>query len=169
MIDTHRIDEYLTLAQQSLDESEGPNRAYWINRLEEEHTNLQAAFEWLIEQSDVERGLRLAYLLQELWFEEHHTSEARDLFSRLLAMPNTSVPPTIRAQALDLAGAFALAQNDFTEARSLTGQAVEICRGLDDEASLGSRLAHLAHIERYAGEYSAQEHSIRKRSRSFSR
>ncbi|MEM7125567.1 MAG: tetratricopeptide repeat protein [Chloroflexota bacterium] len=156
-VDSKTVDGYMDLAQQSLDESEGPNRAYWINRLEEEHVNLQKVFDWLIEQGDAERSLRLAYLLQELWFEEHHTSEARDLLAKLLAMPNSSVQPAIRAQSLDLAGAFALAQDDFAKARSLTGRAVEICRGLEDKSMLGSRLVHLGHIERYAGNYEAAQ------------
>ena len=70
--------------------------------------NFRAALKWLIERGEAERGLRLADLLQELWFEEQHTSEGRAWFATLLAMSQAAARTTQRAQALDLAGAYAL-------------------------------------------------------------
>lgn len=148
---------YLNFGEQSLAEAFGPDRAMWIGRLEDEHVNLQTVFKWLIKQGDAERGLRLAYLLQELWFEDRHTGEARILFDTLLALPTATAHTRSRAQYLDLAGAFALNQNDYDEARSLKQEGLAICRELNDRAVLGSSLVHLGHVERYAGEYSAAQ------------
>lgn len=148
-------DYYLELAKQSLEQTFGPERTLWINRLEQEYINLQAVFKWLIERGDAEGGLRLAYLLQELWFEDYHTSEARILFATLLALPAASARTSARARYLDLAGAFALSQNDYAEARSLKQEGVTICRELKDSVGLGSVLIHLGHVELYAGDFLA--------------
>lgn len=150
---SHLVDYYSRLAEQSLEEAFGPERAMWINRLEQEHINLQPVFKWLVERGEAERGLRLAYLLQELWFEDHHTSEARILFDTLLALPAALARTRTHAQYLDLAGAFALGQNDYAEARSLKQEGVAICRELEDSAALGSSLIHLGHVELYAGDF----------------
>lgn len=152
------VDYYLRLAEQSLEGAFGPERALWINRLEQEHPNLQPVFTWLVEQGEAERGLRLAYLLQELWWEEHHTSEARIVLATFLALPEASAQTKTRAQCLDLAGGFALAQTDFAEARSFNREAVAIYRELGDKNDLAYALLHLAHVERYEGEYLTAQH-----------
>ncbi len=149
------VDYYLGLARRSLDEAFGPERAMWMNRLEQEHINLQSVFEWLVKRGEAERGLRLAYLLQELWFEDQHTGEARTLFAALLALPAAAARTSARARYLDLAGAFALNQNNYAEARSLKQEGVGICRELGDSSALGSSLIHLGHVELYAGEFPA--------------
>lgn len=146
------VDYYLGLAGRSLEEAFGPERALWMDRLEQELVNLRPVFEWLLKRADADRGLRLAYLLQELWFEDRHTSEARALFAELLALPAASARTSARAQYLDLAGAFALGQDDYDAARSLKAEGVAICRELDDQAALGSALIHLGHVEYYAGD-----------------
>ena len=135
---------------------EGSGLAHW-ERLEQEHVNLQALLKWLIERGDAERGLELAYRLQEHWFENHHTGEGRTLFAALLANPAASARTDARARYLDLAGAFVLSQNDFAEARSLKKEGVAICRQLEDDAALGRSLVHLGHVELYAGDFSAAQ------------
>src|SRR6266540_2964632 len=77
---------YATLAEQVLQEAFGPQRATWMRRLEREHSNIQASLTWLVACGDAERGLQLAYLLQELWFEEAYTSEGRSWFATLLGL-----------------------------------------------------------------------------------
>lgn len=144
------VDYYTRLAEQSLNEAFGPNRAQWMTLLEQEHINLRPIFAWLISRHEAERGLRLAFLLQELWFEEHHTSESRELFKTLLSLPEASARTRERARYLDLAGAFALAESDYEEARTLKEEGIAICRELEAEMLLGSSLLHLGHVERYA-------------------
>lgn len=141
---------YTSLAEQVLQEAFGPERATWMRRLEREHANLQATLSWLVARADAERGLRLAYLLQELWFEEAHTSEGRTWFATLLALPRAGVPPTLRAQSLDLAGALALNQGDYTAARVLKEEGLAILRAGSDTARLGSALLHLGHLIGFA-------------------
>ena len=140
------------LAGQALEAAFGPQRAAWMQRLEREHTNFSAALEWLVARGDAERGLRLADLLQELWFEEQHTSEGRAWFAALLDLPQAVARTTQRAMALDLAGAYALNQGDYAVARALKEEGVEILRELGDTERLGYVLLHLGHLAGYAQE-----------------
>jgi non-specific serine/threonine protein kinase len=140
------------LAGQALQEAFGPQRAAWMQRLEHEHTNLRATLEWLVARGDAERGLQLAYLFQELWFEEQHTSEGRAWFATLLALPQAAARTTQRAQALDLAGAYALNQGDYVAARALKEEGVAILRELGNRERLGYSLLHLGHLVGYAQE-----------------
>jgi tetratricopeptide (TPR) repeat protein len=138
------------LAERMLQEAFGPQRTAWMQRLEHEHANLQAALKWLVAHGDAERGLHLAYLLQELWFEEDHTTEGRAWFATLLALPQAAAHTTQRAQALDLAGAYALNQGDYAAARALKEEGLAILRELGDSVPLGYALLHLGHLVGYA-------------------
>jgi tetratricopeptide (TPR) repeat protein len=140
------------LAERALQAAFSPQRAVWMERLEHEHANLHAALGWLVARGDAERGLRLADLLQELWFEPHHTSEGRAWFAALLALPQAVAHTVQRARALDLAGAYALNQADYTAARALKEEALAIFRELGDPAPLGLALLHLGHLVGYAQE-----------------
>jgi tetratricopeptide (TPR) repeat protein len=140
------------LAERALSEAFGPQRAAWMQRLEREHANFRAALEWLVARGDAERGLRLADRLQELWFEEQHTSEGRAWFATLLALPQAAAHTTQRAQALDLAGAYALNQGDYAAARALKEEGIAILRELGDTERLGYSLLHLGHLAGYAQE-----------------
>jgi non-specific serine/threonine protein kinase len=60
---SHLVDYYSRLAEQSLEEAFGPERAMWINRLEQEHINLQPVFKWLVERGEAERADIICYAL----------------------------------------------------------------------------------------------------------
>ena len=147
---------YSVLAEHVLQNAFGPERASWLHRLEREHMNLRAILSWLVEHGEAEQGLRLAYLLQELWFEERHTHEGRQWLAGLLALPQAAAPTPLRAQALDLAGALALNDGDYATARSLKEEGLTIIQQLGDPARLGYALLHLGHVVGYAqGDYPA--------------
>lgn len=141
---------YSALAEQVLQEAFGPQRLVWMERLEREHANLHALLSWLVAHNDAERGLQLAYLLQELWFEETHTSEGRAWFGTLLALPQAATRTILRAQALDFAGALALNQGDYGSARELKAEGLSILRDLGDPVRLSYGLLHMGHLVGYA-------------------
>jgi tetratricopeptide (TPR) repeat protein len=143
---------YTTLAEQMLDQAFGPQRSTWMQRLEQEHANIGAILNWVVAQGHAEHGLQLAYLLQELWFEEDYTSEGRSWFTSLLALPQAAARTSLRAQALDLAGALALNQGDYAIARALKQEGLAIFRELGDQVRVGYALLHLGHLVGYAQE-----------------
>jgi len=141
---------YLELAEQMLNESFGENRAQWIHRIEAELPKIRSVFAWLKEQGDMNQGLRLAYFLQELWFEEQHTEEGLGLIQDFLVMGDVDEPSSLHARALDLAGAFSLSLSNFELARSLKSKGIVILRKLDSPGQLGYALLHLGHLVGYA-------------------
>jgi predicted ATPase len=104
---------YLELAEQMLNEAFGEGRRLWIHRVEAELPQIRRIFAWLKEQGDVERGLRLAYLLQEIWFEDQYTKEGLRIIQEFLSMADVNEPSSLQAISLDLAGALALGLNNF--------------------------------------------------------
>lgn len=58
---------YVTLAEQTRRKMFGPGRRAWLDRLEQEHHDLEAALYWLADSGQVEQGLRLAVGLREFW------------------------------------------------------------------------------------------------------
>lgn len=141
---------YVSLAEQLLEAATGPQRATSMRRLEREYANLHAILDWVVTQGDAESGLRLAFLLQELWFEDRHTSDGRLVFAKLLALPQSSHHTALRAQVLDLAGALALHQDDYATASVLKKEAIALLRGLGDVARLGYVLNHHAYVVGFA-------------------
>ena len=140
------VSYYISLAERMLEEAFGDLRTVWMQRLEEEHANLHAVLDELVKRGDTERGLQLAYLWQELWFEESHTSEGREWFARLLAQSHPTGSDWLRARVLDLAGALALNQGDYSAARSLQEEGLSILRRAGEPTSIAYALMHLGHL-----------------------
>ena len=76
-----------------------------FDRLEQDHDNLRAALQWLIEQSDAERALQLAFALTGLWGMRGYLTEGRDRLARALALPEAQAGADTRASAPQCGGA----------------------------------------------------------------
>lgn len=151
-----RTTHYLALAEQMLDEAFGEERALWIRRVEAELPHIREVLAWLAEAGDAARGLRLTYLLQELWFEEPYTGEGLATMERFLALAGAGDRPSLQAACLDLAGALALSLNRPQRAAALKEEAIAILRALDEPGQLGYALLHHGHLLGYGqGDYGA--------------
>src|SRR5260370_32475136 len=51
-------DYYLRLSEDAEVEIGGPQQAAWLERLEREHDNLRAAFQWSLEQAGEEKAMQ---------------------------------------------------------------------------------------------------------------
>lgn len=136
------------LAGQVQEHAFGPERAVWMQRLLDQQARCIEALDWLYRQGQAGRGLELCLLLEELWFEDAYTSLGRQWFERFLALP---APPdraalALRAQALDLAGALAINQEDYSSATHLKEEGLAILRQLDDPVTTAFALIHLGHL-----------------------
>lgn len=155
-----RLETACAMAETSLKEAFGEQRITWITRLEAEHHNLVQLLQELLERGAAESGLRLTSLLQELWFEPQHTAEGLDWLRCFLALPAAQTRTTLRASALDLAGAYALNLGDYREAQRLKAEALDIFRECGTPVEVAYVLFHLGHLSGFVrGEYStAREH-----------
>lgn len=134
------------LAQASMQAAFGEQRATWMSRLEAEHDQLTGLLQELWEQKDAESGLRLAIMLQELWFETEHSAEGLYWLKRFLELPAAQARTATRASGLDLAAACALNLGQYSEARRLNEEALGIFRECGTPVEIAYTLFHLGHL-----------------------
>ena len=118
-----------------------------------------------------ENGLRLAWALWRFWDMHGHYSEGRQWLGRALARTQSgaagedgasvragSVASGIsatRAKALNGAGALAVSQGDYVEARALHGESLAISRQLGDQQGIANALHNLGNVALNQGDYAA--------------
>ncbi len=141
---------YLDLARQMLDEAFGDERQQWISRMVSELPQIRRVFAGLKAQSDLEKGLELAYYMQELWFEDQYTEEGFSILQDFLDMQPGQESSVMRAMGLDLAGALAINLDKLELAHSLKEQAITIFWKSGNQRQLGYALLHYGHLVGHA-------------------
>ena len=139
---THRHAlHFLTLAEEAEQHVTADDRA-WIDRLEDEHDNISAAFDHFQAVSDGESMQRLVGTMDRFWFRRGYATEGRQ--RAVVALSADDRPTAARASAL-IAAAFLGAVDDQ---RAAAGEALDIYRALGDRR--GVALAEMTIGEAYA-------------------
>jgi len=132
---------FLPLAEQAEHYVRGPQLPTYLDQLETEHDNLRAALEWSLAQADhSEACLRLAGALFSFWDQRGYRGEGRTWLARALANPTAPSAGAARAKVLYGAGCLAHAEGDYTAARTLLEEGVDLWRALGSAGLIG--LAH---------------------------
>jgi len=127
--------------------------ARMLDRLEDEHDNLRAALDHLTVSGDADRASGLAFALWRFWQMRGHISEGRARVDRILALPQWPDEPTrAKLRALEAAGGLAYWAGDMLAAGVHYGAAVEIARGVDDDAELANAMYNLFFARRPAND-----------------
>jgi predicted ATPase/DNA-binding CsgD family transcriptional regulator len=156
---------YTRLAEQAEPELTGPHQGVWIERLDAEHANFQAALEWRLtcgqpalvatgEASTVcelssliadrsgtaaEQGLRLSGALALFWSVRRYLSEGRAWLDRALAAdPDASL--SLRAKALWALGGLAALADDFGTAMGAGKESLALYQELGDSGGMARAL-----------------------------
>src|SRR5215210_2494128 len=136
----------------------------WLGRMETEHDNLRAALEWLTEQGEPERGMRLAAALFRFWWFRGHLAEGRAELEALLDLrPVVAVRDEVRAKALHALGIHRYADDtleDWAMVCSRLQESLEIYRKLGDEPHAAAVLQNLGRVRAALGEWSAAQSSL---------
>ncbi|HET9256028.1 MAG TPA: AAA family ATPase, partial [Pseudonocardiaceae bacterium] len=133
----HR-DYFLALAERAEPELVLANGVAWLNRLERERDNLQAAARWCDATGACEPFLRLVTALT-LFYEWHsHLQAGGRWFAQALARDEG--PSSLRARALWGAAHVALYGGDFEAALRYAPRALEMAEALGDEWAMGRAL-----------------------------
>lgn len=111
--------------------------AYWMARLDREHSNLRAAMEFgLTEPGEAEAALRLAVTLPErYWSGSGRLGEGRRWLER--ALVQVSTPTAACARAYLINSHLATWQGDTATATRLLDEGEELAQRLDASAELG--------------------------------
>ena len=114
----------------------------WLNRLDADHDNFRTALTWAMETAP-EKGLHLAERLSEFWRLRGYWLEAREWYTRILALPANSSPTALRAQALGEAANRTFSRGDRTQVKAMLEESLAIWRKLGEKQGLAKALDDL--------------------------
>ncbi len=136
-------DTYAAFAEIAIPALAGPDHRTWIQRLNADHNNCQAALDWAISHQHTELATRLAGALWGYWLERGYYREGRRFLEMVLHLTGSSKRTAGRATLLMGFGALCRTQGDMDAARSALEEAVSICRELNDELMLATAVERL--------------------------
>ncbi len=134
------------LAERAGPELSGPDQHRWVERLETELGNIRAALDWLIRQDDVAGALGLANAISWFWTIPGRFHEARDLFHRLIAMPNAEQVPGELASALYTAADLGNWLNNLEEAAAYYERSLALYRIAGDWGNVAVTLRGIGSV-----------------------
>jgi non-specific serine/threonine protein kinase len=147
---THR-DWYARLAEQAEAEMLEARQESVFERLEAEHDNLRAAIGWSLEHQEAETAAQIGSSIRLFWLLRGYMSEGRSWLERALA--GFSEQTAVRAQALNAAAILASLQDDYTTARTLAQESLQLSRELALSKQTGYALYILGRLARIEGNY----------------
>ena len=147
---------YLSLAEEAELELGGPQQAARLEQLEQEHDNLRAALQWMIEQAgkddagqrtvnEGEMALRLGGALRSFWVVHGHISEGRHFLERALAA-SQGIEASVLAKALSVTAYLAFIQSDHERTEPLGKQSLALYRELEDQPGIAFALSLLGSV-----------------------
>lgn len=123
---------FLRLARDAEAGLRGPEQYVWLNRLEQEHTNIPAAITWAPEVGEMALLREAAPTLGQFWVRRGYWGQAREKLGELLERPEAEWQPLQRARTLYPEAYAAYLQGDYGYARTRFHESLELFRGLGD-------------------------------------
>jgi predicted ATPase/transcriptional regulator with XRE-family HTH domain len=130
------------LAEQAAPQLTGPDQDEWLDRLEAEHPNLQAALRSAPPPNAI--GVRLALALWRFWYTRGYLADGRRWLEAAIAVGVDSNAD--RASALDAAGMLAWRQGDYEQALAWHAESLVLRRDLGDRHGVASSLENLGMV-----------------------
>jgi predicted ATPase/nucleoside phosphorylase len=144
---------FIRLVEEAEPELVGANQSKWLDRLEVERGNLQAALQWSSDTGDVDIGLRLASIPWRFWEVNGPLSEGRRWLNELLArVPKHGLSDDVLANGLYAAGVLAHIQNDCGAARTLLEQGLTLYKAIKNQQRIGDVLNELGLVAHDQGD-----------------
>jgi DNA-binding CsgD family transcriptional regulator len=134
---------FLALAEKAEPQLKGPGQVEWLQRLEEENDNLRAAMAWLLEKSEVETAVRLAFAQWVFWMIHGHQGEGRRWIEAALAK-GEDLAMHARAKALQVQASTHYGLGSPEELERICDQALRLFRRVGDRLGEAYMLASKA-------------------------
>jgi tetratricopeptide (TPR) repeat protein len=145
---------FVHLAERAAPALRGPNQLEWLDRLDQEHSNVRSAMTWGLEHDELDISLRLSGALWRYWEARGSIAEAGELLDRAL-VESRSLRSLTRSRALFARGRIALRQGNYEHACAVFAQARALSERLADEegtalsvAGLGWATLMIGHISK---------------------
>jgi predicted ATPase/class 3 adenylate cyclase len=144
---------YARLAEQADAARDGAGLGSWLDRLDRDHENLRAAFDWSMTSDRPDLALSIAVGSSILWKLRGHAAEGRRRLE--LALAGTATASGLRARAHLAAGDLAADLGDVTGARLHLQEAHRQAGDVGDTDTGAWALARLATIPHKEGDLAA--------------
>jgi predicted ATPase/DNA-binding XRE family transcriptional regulator len=155
-----RLAEYVVGLVEQLSPSVGWVHTALLNRLMREHNNLRAVLDWLLEQGELQVGLRLTCHLRVFWESRGLVAEGAEWLERLLAQaepPRTPDELEAQVDAWKVLVVLLHRQGRFQQAVEAAERVLALARTQDDPAKVAPALHYLANPLGQLGEFDRAE------------
>jgi non-specific serine/threonine protein kinase len=137
---------FMNLAKQGAVELRGPDQIIWTDRFITVHDNIRAALKWVTETGEAEGVLRFVNDLFEYWLRHSDYQEARQWYSRILALPDAPKNPETYLEAFNHLTRTYWLLSRFKEARTFAEQALILSRSQTSKVNTAVALLNLGVI-----------------------
>jgi len=137
---------FLALAEEAAPHLLRTERRAWLARLDREHDNLRAAFDFCAGSGRIVEALRLAGALWRFWQFHGHLREGLQRIRRVLDDPASRGDPAGREAALEAAGGLSYWLGDMTTTMASYEEALVLARSTGDPRRISNALYNLSFI-----------------------
>jgi predicted ATPase/DNA-binding SARP family transcriptional activator len=141
---------FVALAERAEPELRRANQLLWLDRLESENDNLQAALTWSCEH-DPQEALRLVGALAWFWYMRGYWQGVTDWQVKILALPQNQTPSLARLKALTFMVRNSWGGGDRHMATTYQPESLSLARRLADKELLVYALCDGGSIEAALG------------------
>jgi predicted ATPase/class 3 adenylate cyclase len=154
---------YLALAERISPELWRTGQARWLELLESDRANLNAAFRWYLNQDQTVNAARLGSAVWQFWFLTGTATEGSRMLLPVLER-ETELPLPVRARVVYAAGHLYLPQGRLDDAERMLERALSLLRESSDAEQLAWAHLSLAWLKLERGDPAAastmREHSL---------
>jgi predicted ATPase/DNA-binding SARP family transcriptional activator len=130
----------------------GWQQGRWLDALELEHANIEAAITHLIERpGGAPEALAMIVHLDRFWHNRGHLAECSNLLRRSLDLAGDSISTSLHCGVLRLAGQVAARLRDVEFARKCYTECLRMARETGDDYNAASAMTGLCSVAYYAG------------------
>ncbi|HYO48838.1 MAG TPA: BTAD domain-containing putative transcriptional regulator [Chloroflexia bacterium] len=145
------LDYFVTLAEETASQLQGPHQAERMALLDLEMGNLRMAIQWALEHGEEEKVARIAGALWGFMWTRGYLSEGRQWLEA--ALQSQSLRAEVRATALRACGILAHDCGDYERARACFEEALHLRQQLGDKSGMAGALNALGVLFNHRGEY----------------
>ena len=159
-------EHFLNLAETAEPRLTTDDQVPWLDRLDRDHENIQAALGWALEAGEVDRACAAAAAMWRFWQLRGHLSIGRAWLDRVLAVPGSR--SAARARAHGAAGSLAYWLRHVEETEHHYGEALAIAEELGDRRGIAEARYNLAFVPYIRGSgYEEAMRSLRQAAELF--
>jgi len=151
------LDYVFALAENSPQGMYGTDNTVQLDRIEVEHDNLRAAFEWAV-SNHPDTALKLAYQVGGFWTVRDHISEAR-AWCQIILEKTKSMPDIDkdRARVYGVLAWMSVTTGEHKAGRAAAEQAISLARKTNDATTVARSYGILAMTSIFLGNYPAAQ------------